>query len=657
VRGEDVRSWLRHVIPAYVIFTGGIVWVTAAAKAGSLAWLVVAGVFLALSTVGLDATLKRQRRLKGDVARLLRIAVGAAQLVSGVVLLLWVDGDAWKFLGVTGLAFVAATLVAELRYSVRWRHVRGPVVLTAALLLGLIALFPIAAVSVRAGLSLAGLAVVAAVVGGELHSEDWLRAVRRRSARSMRAIGAALVALAGVILVVAGSEPRYVALLLLVVLPIMLSRIASDADSGELIVVLLVALVWAAAPRDVPARAAIDPQPGEPFFVAMGDSYISGEGAERFFAGTNDKGDGNECRRAPSAHPVVLAERGGEAVPDRVLFLACSGALGVDLYGDRPGRTEPVSQLDQYREAMTTLDEGDVEFVLLSVGGNDAGFGEVGQACVGPGDCSEIGQRWIDDLVEVEDKLDLAYEQVAAEVGDIPVYVVPYPVPLADHGCWWSWLTDDEHGFIVGFVEELNAVVESAADRHGFTFLGAMESAFAPDALRICDGGPGNLGMNFFAANPTSGSLGDVVDPRNWIHNSFHPNARGHEAMFEVVEEAVTAPPTTAPPPSGDAPYDVGDLDEVVPGPPVETCASADPPPYCSQATSAWQGLQVTSLLRLAVLPLVLALIGCWMFVMPWVRWASEKRVNLARPLLALLSKLETWLHSLVPGHNGDGGS
>jgi hypothetical protein len=90
----------------------------------------------------------------------------------------------------------------------------------------------------------------------------------------------------------------------------------------------------------VPTSAVTDPQPGEPFFVAFGDSYISGEGAERFFEGTNDT-RANQCRRAPTAYPVRLADAGGGAIPDRLLFPACSGALAVDLYGERPGRTEP----------------------------------------------------------------------------------------------------------------------------------------------------------------------------------------------------------------------------------------------------------------------------------------------------------------------------
>src|SRR5688500_917743 len=110
MRAEDVRSWLRHVIPGYVVFTSGILWVTAAASASSLAWLVVAGVFLALSAIGLDATLKRQRALKGDVARLLRIAVGAVQLLSGLVLLLWVEGEGGRFPGATAWRSGLATL-------------------------------------------------------------------------------------------------------------------------------------------------------------------------------------------------------------------------------------------------------------------------------------------------------------------------------------------------------------------------------------------------------------------------------------------------------------------------------------------------------------------------------------------------------------------
>ncbi len=77
--------------------------------------------------------------------------------------------------------------------------------------------------------------------------------------------------------------------------------------------------------------------------VAFGDSFISGEGAPDFFAGTDQKGaQQNECRRAPTAYPVLIADRiAGTSVLDEdgaemgavegltessLDFFACSGA-------------------------------------------------------------------------------------------------------------------------------------------------------------------------------------------------------------------------------------------------------------------------------------------------------------------------------------------
>jgi hypothetical protein len=634
VRRDDVTTWLSQVVPAYAVHALMVLWVTAAAGDRSVGWLLLASIAFALATIVLEAALRRQRRLQGTVAVLLRVAVAAVQLGVGLWLVLGVDGDGWRFIGVTSLLLVAGTVRSEVRYSIRWMHSRGRVVLGVAGLLVALGLWPIAAIAALAGAALAGYGVVGAMLGAELLTEDWLRSLPRWSPRTMRRIGAGLLVLAAALLVGAGAEPAYVVLLFMVLL-VIVATVASDSDGAEVVVLLTIALFWATAPRQVAPVAAIDPQPGEPFFVALGDSYISGEGAERFFEGTNDK-QGNECRRAPTAHPVLLAQRGGPAIPDRVLFLACSGALGVDLYGDRPGRTEPVSQLDQYRNALTRLDAADAEFVLLSIGGNDAGFGEVGQACVGPGSCSEIGARWIRRLDDVREKLHLAYGAVEEAV-DVPVHVVPYPVPLAEHGCWWSWLTDDEVSFLTGFVSELNGVIEDEAAEHGFDVVETIPSTFAEEELRICDRfWPGQLGMNFIAMNPTSGSLGDVVNPRNWLHNSLHPNEAGHEALFRAVETWITDPPAAMP-------------DEEPMEARADPCGGEDPPAPCTQRTSEWQSVQLRSLLRRAAVPVGVALVGGWILLAPTLRWATERQVNLGRFVLALLGRLARWLRGLLP--------
>ncbi len=114
-----------------------------------------------------------------------------------------------------------------------------------------------------------------------------------------------------------------------------------------IVVVLGFAFVWGLFPHTVSdpdgvstAGAQDDATAG---IVAFGDSFISGEGASDFFAGTDQKGDErNECRRAPTAYPVLLADRvAGAPVLDAdgaemgavdgltessLDFYACSGA-------------------------------------------------------------------------------------------------------------------------------------------------------------------------------------------------------------------------------------------------------------------------------------------------------------------------------------------
>ena len=41
--------------------------------------------------------------------------------------------------------------------------------------------------------------------------------------------------------------------------------------------------------------------------------------------------------------------------------------------------------------------------------------------------------------------------------------------------------------------------------------------------------------LNYIAANPTGGSFASLSNPRNWFHNSLHPNAKGHEAIAKAI--------------------------------------------------------------------------------------------------------------------------
>ena len=72
--------------------------------------------------------------------------------------------------------------------------------------------------------------------------------------------------------------------------------------------------------------------------VAMGDSFMSGEGAPTYFKGTNTKGK-NQCRRAPTSYAARLVGSHAAVVPDHLVFLACSGAVAVNIYSGLKSRT------------------------------------------------------------------------------------------------------------------------------------------------------------------------------------------------------------------------------------------------------------------------------------------------------------------------------
>lgn len=225
----------------------------------------------------------------------------------------------------------------------------------------------------------------------------------------------------------------------------------------------------------------------------------------------------------------------------------------------------------------------------------------------------------------------MAYDHLAAELdgvprdaaGRLPVYVLPYPMPLKGGGCWWTLLSGQEHDYVRAFVDDLNDTIQRRAEAHGFMYVAAMESSLLRDRLRICDRDtPKGLGMNFFALNPVSGRLKDVLDPTNWIHNSFHPNAAGHEAMRTTVAAALTRGELGA-----DNDYEELSTDELVTQCPAAVTddgapTGADRPAACDQATFDWVWGETLRLARAAVPALAVALLGAWSLLLPLLRRA-----------------------------------
>ncbi len=156
---------------------------------------------------------------------------------------------------------------------------------------------------------------------------------------------------------------------------------------------------------------AFQPLPGKPkhIIAALGDSYSSGEGAGSYYRETDNnhgKREWNACRRSRDAWPRKFTLPGvsgnvgsaSDALSADVElgFVACSGAVTWELDGGPDPNVVLVprswAKPDEYEAGqgqfrhIRQLESGvltkDTTLVTLSIGGNDAGFGDIVLECV-----------------------------------------------------------------------------------------------------------------------------------------------------------------------------------------------------------------------------------------------------------------------------------
>jgi lysophospholipase L1-like esterase len=534
-------------------------------------------------------------RFSGPDARTDRVVVIAALGVIGIALLVWWQianrPDGVGFSGIASVYLAFALAVAECR-RLPWNGRAGVVVLGGcALAVGIgLAGLDVGA-SLWAGLAV-GLGVLATPVGlnlvsARLNREQadtpppdppawWLIA-------GIAAFGGALV-----LLLVLGMPLGWMLVLGGVVLGLMIA-IVMPASLDVVIVIGVVAAVALTSQQEVATPRAVARADGRPAFAALGDSFISGEGAQEFLAGTNKTGS-NQCRRSPEAYAPLLAAAHRHGVPSHVVFLACSGAKTDDItttnqYPTEPTYDAPLPTGAPPRGQLGLLDEMKahipIRFVLLSIGGNDSLFGTIAQTCLLPGDCSQLGQAWLAHLRVVEDRLDATYAAIKAQLAGVPVLVVPYPVPLADRTCGYSLFSEHETQFLYGFTKALNSVVHRAADRAGFRYVDTVPAAL--DDHRICDGPRRAIAVNFLRLNGVTGPFEDRINPKNWLHDNLHPNEEGHRLIARAIDHWLDAHPlTTTPAPTADLTSRVPDITEVVRGDSGTVCLGAPDLTTCS---------------------------------------------------------------------------
>lgn len=294
-------------------------------------------------------------------------------------------------------------------------------------------------------------------------------------------------------------------------------------------------------------------------YMALGDSYTSGEGAFDYLSGT-DTPD-NMCHLSRRSYPLLLTQdlfgtAGGHSV-------ACSGAVIKDVGSTSPdyrGQAKGVVSLRQLQRSDPSLLESiesgflpgyvaqqrfinrwQPSIATVSVGGNDIGFGDILQKCVTP----HISRHLSDNNCygTYEDRLEMyrlvdrtvprltaLYSQLHSESPGTRLYTIGYPqIANAKGNCAINvQLSKSELEFAASLIDYLNTAIKKAAGAAGIDYVDISQALVGH---RLCEAKGYDVAVNGLTAGSDTGVLGIQVLGKE----SYHPNALGHFLIEQAI--------------------------------------------------------------------------------------------------------------------------
>lgn len=257
-------------------------------------------------------------------------------------------------------------------------------------------------------------------------------------------------------------------------------------------------------------------------YVALGDSFSSGEGVPPFLEGTDvPPGSGgsvvNLCHRSKFAYASLLDKNASVSLK-LTKFAACSGATTENIITS--GQYSEVRQLDAVGS--------DTDVVTISIGGNDVNFKDVAIACntdSATNDCvAKLQNSYnIASSHDFRVKIQSVIAQVKAKASkpSARIIIIGYPNILSTPGAsvWCGWAfqsaSQQERLLVESLVGELNSASSLAASSLGLEFIDPRDN------------------FNGHAAcAPQPYVNGAVLNNQSY---SYHPNQAGQQVYAELI--------------------------------------------------------------------------------------------------------------------------
>lgn len=285
-------------------------------------------------------------------------------------------------------------------------------------------------------------------------------------------------------------------------------------------------------------------QPGNRY-IALGDSFASGEGVGNYYQGT-DKININMCHLSKSSYPFLLNSL---LRLDAVNSVACSGAKIQNITGEEvvDDSLEREDRSNQYKERQLDVSlmewtpgrllqseyvkENKPDIITVSISGNDMNFGSVVERCVNPLQKEQTcfvsrteRAKLVNNMTDQYERLVGVFKELqrSARLG-ARIYAIGYPSTVKVGGkCDLNvGANSDEVEFLDAYTTYANIVIRKAARRAGVTYVDMTTSLWG---YRLCEGLPHAMNGFTLYRRPE----------KKFIHpHSYHPNQFGH-ALFAM---------------------------------------------------------------------------------------------------------------------------
>ncbi len=293
----------------------------------------------------------------------------------------------------------------------------------------------------------------------------------------------------------------------------------------------------------VPNETLKAPNPADEAFsyVALGDSYSSGEGVQPYEDSTDLAT--NQCHRSELAYPgqvmvgdnpisVKLRSQAEDAASWS--FVACSGARTFNV---KPAAEGGEGQWDEPAQLDSGLVDAETDLVSITIGGNDAGYGAVIDKCSFD-ECTDAQFNGMPFPEWVEANVRGVYQDILATSASIvqhapnaTVAFLGYPKVMPDGNIErltcprLAPYSHAEKDFINDMTLVLNGVLETASTEGGARFVSVTE---AFEGHEVCGDGGEWINGPYFANSAEE----------SWVEDrSFHPNEAGQSGYAAVLNE------------------------------------------------------------------------------------------------------------------------